>query len=270
MTSGGTTEYYHYNAYDQLLSTDTDNNTSTTSDTLNSYTYDLSGNQVTMTEGDVVTTYAYDDANWLQTVSQQDGQDPTATIATFNYDASGQRTQKTVGSSVTNYFYSGLDLLYTKDGNGAIIEQNVLETDGSMICSRRNAGTSSSADYWYRQDIRGSVTNIVDVVDVVVKSYTYDAYGNTSSSGTFINSFAYTGAVIDPETGLYYMNARYYDPETGRFISQDTYRGDGEAFWHLYMYCDGDPVNNTDPTGHAGIRIVEYIKGWIETVPNFV
>jgi hypothetical protein len=80
----------------------------------------------------------------------------------------------------------------------------VLETDGSMICSRRNAGTSSSADYWYRQDIRGSVTNIVDVADAVVKSYTYDAYGNTSSTGTFINSFAYTGAVIDPETGLYY------------------------------------------------------------------
>jgi len=57
--------------------------------------------------------------------------------------------------------------------------------------------------------------------------------------------------VIDPETGLYYMNARYYEPETGRFISEDTYRGDGEAFWNLYMYCDGDPVNNTDPSGHS-------------------
>ena len=212
-----------------------------------------------MTEGDVVTTYTYDDANWLQTVSRQDGDDPVTTIATFNYDAKGQRTKKTVGSNVTNYFYSGTELLYTKDGSGSIIEQNVLETDGSMICSRRNAGTSNSADYWYRQDIRGSVTNIVGVADAVVKSYTYDAYGNTSNTGTFVNSFAYTGAVIDPETGLYYMNARYYDPETGRFISQDTYRGDGEEFWHLYLYCDGDPVNNTDPTGHgiviAGIAI---------------
>jgi len=46
------------------------------------------------------------------------------------------------------------------------------------------------------------------------------------------------------------MNARYYDPETGRFISQDTYRGEGEVFWNLYMYCDGDPVNRNDPTGH--------------------
>ena len=99
----------------------------------------------------------------------------------------------------------------------------------------------------------------MDDSDSVVKSYTYDAYGDTSIIGTFLNSFAYTGAVIDPETGLYYMNARYYDPQTGRFISQDSYRGDGEVFWHLYAYCNGDPVNFVDPTGHAWVWVV--VKG---------
>ncbi len=54
------------------------------------------------------------------------------------------------------------------------------------------------------------------------------------------------------------MNARYYDSETGRFISQDSFRGDGEAFWQLYAYCDGDPVNCTDPTGHAYNRAKAY------------
>jgi hypothetical protein len=54
------------------------------------------------------------------------------------------------------------------------------------------------------------------------------------------------------------MNARYYDPTTGRFISEDSYRGDGETFWHLYAYCGGDPVNNTDPSGHR-----YSIKKWI-------
>ncbi len=75
----------------------------------------------------------------------------------------------------------------------------------------------------------------------------------------------YTGAVIDTETGLYYMNARYYDPETGRFISQDSFRGGGEIFWHLYAYCDGDPVNSTDPTGHVYNRSKAYkyaMKWW--------
>ncbi len=99
------------------------------------------------------------------------------------------------------------------------------------------------------------MTNIVDVDDDVVRSYTYDAYGNTDSTGAFVNSFAYTGAVIDEETDLYYMNARYYDPATGRFISEDIYRGDGEAFRHLYVYCDGDPVNDTDPSGHKASRL---------------
>ena len=123
----------------------------------------------------------------------------------------------------------------------------MLDPGGNIVNSRRNGGS----DYFFRQDHHGSVTNFVDSSDIVVKNYTYTAYGNTSSTGTFVNSFAYTGAVIDGATGLYYMNARYYDPQTGRFISEDSYRGDGEEFWHLYAYCDGDPVNATDPTGHA-------------------
>ncbi len=56
------------------------------------------------------------------------------------------------------------------------------------------------------------------------------------------------------------MNARYYDPETGRFISQDSYRGEAESFWHLYLYCNSDPVNNTDPSGHVTIKFKVYAK----------
>ncbi len=98
----------------------------------------------------------------------------------------------------------------------------------------------------------------------MVKSYAYDAYGNTTESGTFTNSFAYTGAVIDEETGLYYMNARYYEPATGRFISADKYRGDGELYWNLYVYCNDDPINCTDITGHYYNRnkAIKYAKYW--------
>ena len=117
-----------------------------------------------------------------------------------------------------------------------------------------------SSKYFYRTDIRGSISNILNASGNVVKSYTYDAYGNTTASNnTFQNIFAYTGAVIDEESGLYYLNARYYDPATARFISEDPVR-DGDSW---YMYCAGDPVNCTDPTGlYNRNKAVAYATRW--------
>ena len=61
--------------------------------------------------------------------------------------------------------------------------------------------------------------------------------------------------MYDDSTGLLYLNARFYDPQTGRFISQDTYRGvpDNADTWHLYAYCANNPVNYVDPSGHLAI-----------------
>lgn len=58
--------------------------------------------------------------------------------------------------------------------------------------------------------------------------------------------------MYDEETGLYYLNARYYDARQGRFLSQDTYRGSqtNATTWNLYGYCAGNPVNYVDPSGH--------------------
>ena len=65
------------------------------------------------------------------------------------------------------------------------------------------------------------------------------------------------GYYYDGKTGLYYMNARYYDPANGRFISQDTYRGgvDNTDQWHLYVYCANNPINYVDPSGHFSIKV---------------
>ena len=104
------------------------------------------------------------------------------------------------------------------------------------------------------------MTNIVDENGDVIKGYTYTAFGNTTVTGSsaFINSTAYTGAVLDNLTGLYYMNARYYDASTGRFITMDSYVGNlAEPWpWHLYAYCEGDPVNKIDPSGHTPMQAV--------------
>ena len=86
----------------------------------------------------------------------------------------------------------------------------------------------------------------------VVKSYDYDEFGVTTSTGdTFFNEVTFTGSIADA-SGLLYMNARYYNPTTARFLSQDTYTGSASDPWtqHLYAYCNNNPVNMVDPTGH--------------------
>ena len=95
----------------------------------------------------------------------------------------------------------------------------------------------------------------MDGEGAVVKSYDYDEFGVTTSTGdTFFNEVTFTGSIADA-SGLLYMNARYYNPATARFLSQDTYTGSASVPWtqHLYAYCNNNPVNMVDPTGHAPV-----------------
>ena len=93
-----------------------------------------------------------------------------------------------------------------------------------------------------------------------MKDYTYDEFGNLEENETegFLNETTYTGSVKDKNTGLQYMNSRYYDAKTGRFISQDTYSGNVYEPWtqHLYSYCGNNPTSMIDPTGHSFISLL--------------
>jgi len=84
-------------------------------------------------------------------------------------------------------------------------------------------------------------------------TYYYDAFGNILEvSGNADNPIRYAGYMYDEETGLYYLNARYYDPKIARFLSEDTYRGtpDDPLSLNLYTYCNNNPIKYYDPTGH--------------------
>ena len=103
--------------------------------------------------------------------------------------------------------------------------------------------------------MRGSTTAIIKPDGTLIKGYSYDEFGNTQQNGgtsDFLNEVTFTGSVGDSSTGLQYMNARHYDPSTGRFLTQDSYTGNAYDPWtqHLYSYCGNNPVNMVDPTGH--------------------
>ncbi len=108
--------------------------------------------------------------------------------------------------------------------------------------------------YVYNKDIKGSTTNIIDNNKNAKISYKYSDFGETEEIGDtdFYNEIAYTGGIYDENTSLYYLNARYYNPEDARFITQDTYRGEvnNPSSLHLYAYCANNPINYVDPSGH--------------------
>ena len=115
--------------------------------------------------------------------------------------------------------------------------------------------------YLFRKNIWGDVTEIYDTEGEIVGSYQYDAWGNIiSQSGSMAgsNPFRYRGYYYDAETGFYYLQNRYYDPEIRRFINADKLELTPELSQvveqlNLYAYCNNNPVNKYDPSGHFAL-----------------
>ena len=115
--------------------------------------------------------------------------------------------------------------------------------------------------YYYVLNAQGDVVRIVDGSRSTVASYIYDPWGKIiSSSGTLadINPLRYRGYYYDSETGFYYLQSRYYDPEIGRFINADSYASTdatGLLSTNMFAYCENDPVNKMDINGKATVSI---------------
>ncbi|WP_138295043.1 RHS repeat-associated core domain-containing protein [Clostridium sp. BSD2780061688st1 E8] len=272
----GEDEYrYTYNDYNQMTKSEKKQDGAFYLD--KEYTYDTYGNQtqkkVYKTEEGVntlesTTDYTYDQANQLSTTHQtfeDDGQDD---ITTGNlYNGNGQRIRLTWnGSLYQKYYYMGSALFFTTDANNLRDSENILSSGGSIVASRRQDSSDANKYYFYHTDIRGSVTNIVGTKENAIylaQGYNYDNFGKEEelkSESSFKNDVTFTGAVSDSMTGLYYMNARHYDPDTGRFLQQDTYKGSAAVPWtqHLYAYTGNNPVNMVDPTGHSASMYDQY------------
>jgi len=105
---------------------------------------------------------------------------------------------------------------------------------------------------YYGYDGFGTVRQLTNAAGAVTDTWEYDAFGNVlNRTGSTPNEMLYRGEQFDPTLGLYYLRARYYNPETGRFLSRDPWSGDinSPATLHKYLYANGDPVNGMDPTG---------------------
>lgn len=161
---------------------------------------------------------------------------------TFGYDGFGRRKSK--GSITFAYDLSG----------NLKSQSNGLEFfyDSQGVAGFKYNGNC----YYYKKDALGNIVEILNANGVVEAYYNYDAWGNHSTSGNStianLNPFRYRGYYYDTETGLYYLQTRYYDPRVGRFLNMDEVDYADPTAVHglnLYAYCNNDPVNNVDPTG---------------------
>jgi len=173
------------------------------------------------------------------------------------FNGLGRRFEKNVNGTLTRYVYDGEDILFEFSGStgsplalraryahGAGIDEPLLmERDLSG-----NRAFETSERFFYHTEGLGSVTDLTNSTGVISKSYLYDSFGQiVSQSGTLENPFRYTGREFDAESGLYFYRARYYDPRTGRFLSEDPIGySDG---MNLFSYTRNNPLNFIDPFG---------------------
>ncbi|MCR4308079.1 MAG: hypothetical protein NUV80_05980 [Candidatus Berkelbacteria bacterium] len=199
------------------------------------YTYDANGNMTADTNRAI--TYNYDNKPSSITKGGQ--------TAIFYYDGSGSRIKKLTGSSTTIY----IGKLY-EDTGGSITKY--IFAGGTRIASKTSADT-----YYYHQDHLGSSSVITNSSGVKVEEIRYYPFGETfSDSSPSTTKHKYTSQELDIETGLYYYNARYYDPELGRFISADTIVPDptNPQALNRYSYVLNNPLKYTDPSGHGWFK----------------
>ena len=241
------------------------------------YTYDTAGNIQSKKVGSTTTNYTYGNSAWRDLLTAYGGNtitysggNPTkyydgstftwtqgrrlatakvgSTNISYTYDMAGVRSSKTVGS--TKYDFTTLSGLVIRQTGGGKTIDFVYDENNQPLAMKYN-----NTLYYYVLNAQGDVVRIVDSSRNTVASYTYDPWGKIiSSSGTLadINPLRYRGYYYDAETGFYYLQSRYYDPEIGRFINADSYASTdatGLLSTNMFAYCENNPVMRVDPTG---------------------
>ena len=200
-----------------------------------SYTYDNEGNWLTKTTGGSTVTYNFDRVNRLT----------DAGSFHYTHDAVGRR----IGGDDEWYVYDGQDLLAVFDENGGLVNRYLQGPAGQALAQETAGGTVT----WMLGDHQGSVRDVAANTGSLV-SGSHVAYGSfgQATSGT-VGRFGFQGMMWDADSGMYHAQAREYDPQTGRFISQDPSGFSGGQDANLYRFVFNSPLTYTDPTGLGAI-----------------
>ena len=295
VSDGQSTTTYAYDSFDQLVR----ENNQAAGKTW-TYAYDSGGNILSKTEyayttgslGAAVRTvaYGYGDASWSDLLTSIGGQSLTAdeignllsdgtwtytwqhgrqlagmskagTNIDYGYDSDGKRITKTVNGTAYNYHYLGDQLVELTWGGNKL--HFTYDSTGPLSVN------CNGTEYFYVKNAQGDVTGLVSTSGTRVVTYTYDAWGNllstTGSRAATLgaqNPLRYRGYVYDTETGLYYLQSRYYNPGWGRFINADSLIDNrGVHTQNVFAYCGNNPIIRTDGSGNIFHLVVGALVG---------
>jgi len=236
---------YTYNSINHLTSI-TDN-----TGVVRKFTYDRNGNMTQIVSGKVTLKhFTYNTLNQLIEYTDNQGVD-----VCYDYNAEGLRKDKYVkanqaGTQINYYYSQGGEILNEEDNTGLM--------SSYLMAGGRALRAVNGQVQWYITNGKDVVATLDDDTQKATNTYNYNAYGedtNLNNGGTVVpktntfnindNPYKYSGYYLDEESGMYYLQARYYSPELMRFISRDTY-----DLSNRYAYGDGDPISNVDPSGH--------------------
>ena len=217
------------------------NSNELTSSSVSTFTFDNDGNTLTKAASGATTSYNWDYENRLTTVTLPGA---GGTVA-FKYDPFGRRIYKSSSSGTSIFAYDGDNLAEETNSSGAAVARysETQNIDEPLAILRSGATT------YYHADGLGSISSLSNAAGSIANTYTYDSFGNlTASTGSLVNPFRYSARESDTETGLYYYRARYYDPQSGRFLREDPIKAVVSGM-NFYAYVRNNSPNFVDPYG---------------------
>jgi RHS repeat-associated protein len=278
------TNVYNYDGLNRLLS---ESISQSGNQAIRQFTYDLAGNRLSKAVNGVTNTYTYGIGNRLNAVSDGTGytHDNAGNVSriirngstldlvwnlqgqllavtnngvlaeSYTYDPLGRRLSTTVGGVTVYHAYNGVQCVADIDASGNLLRSYAWCQGIDNLLAMTVYGTSETNTFYPIKDHLGSVQALVNAQGQIVESYRYDAYGNTTilssilsplTASHFGSRYMFQGREYST-SGLYNFRARWYDPKTGCWLSNDPIGISGGL--NLYEFCGNNPVNFRDPTG---------------------
>jgi len=260
-----------YNARDQLTTRD-----DPAANVHVALTYDADGNTQTQTDASGPRTFRYDARDRLMTLEQ-----PNAPPLSFDYQSDGLRIAKRQASQETRYQYDQHSLLAETNSIGNSLAR--YHYSATQLISRTEQGSTPTQRHYLLDSLATPIALLTQQGSVSARTK-YDAWGEivtqqdaggvvtTSSTDgptadltrTDAQPIGYTGYLTDPESGLYYPKARYYDPRIARFTTEDPEEGKAmqPPSLHRYLYAYANPTVYVDPTGRCSDPVCAWGMGY--------